>query len=55
MPQPHDRVRTVLVGVAIIAVVASLAAYFAWRAGQDARNSAAAPATSVPAKGVASP
>jgi len=41
MSAPNDRVRTVLVGLAIIAAVASLAGYFAWRAGDQAQ---AAPA-----------
>jgi hypothetical protein len=47
MPAPNDRVRTVLVGVAIIGVVASLAGYFAWRAGQEAQGPTA-PASSAP-------
>jgi hypothetical protein len=49
MAEPGDRARTVLVGVAIIAVVASLAGFFAWRAGQGAPEGAA-PATTAPAR-----
>ena len=44
MAAPNDRARTLVVGLAIIGVVASLAAYFAWRAGEDAKSIAPPPA-----------
>ncbi len=36
MTARNDRARTLIVGFGIIAVVASLAGYFAWRAGEAA-------------------
>jgi len=46
MPAPNDRIRTLLVGVAIIAAVASLAGYFAWRAGDQAERTSPSPSPS---------
>jgi len=43
MSAAPDRARTLLVSFAIVAVVASLASYFAWRAGEQ--NKDVAPTT----------